>query len=875
MIIAGVILTVTWFSNRGPAWLSSQEVLDKGLIPQAGKILEMSLRYNPGGQKITIDDVVVKNGYTGPAEPAAGDYTIKVFNTENKVLNELTFNVPAPDSHAKEDSPSHEEVGFVETMDWLSGAAKMEIIDSQGVSVASKTLENIRAIDNKPQFELLQQGKANTYQEIYSSVTNAIKRASAPSIALAAGDGYLDIVFVGDRYPGQPAFERDIGIFTSQMGEIEPFKSRKEQIRIWHIGIFNGGYCNFVPGDSFPDCDRNRPVQDANTAAVPSDKIVTLINNDGSLSSSAFGGMSVPKAKCCAEVINWRPQNSVADSAVTFVHEMGHLISMLADEYEVTASEFLNSGNCYEGSSIPNPAWRDLVAEKDYRQRCGRSSFYRPYEISIMDNTYTTKYFNAPSQVILNRDIDTFTGPFVNASLPNVSISSPTNGQTVSGTVNIAASAADDLGITRVNFLVDGELYHTEYASSSPSSPAYDFTWDSAEYEDGTYELEVRAYDVSSTNNFGSAKVTVVIGEGGSGGGGGGGGGGGDANAGNNIPVLVAGGSKQGSKTVEVAPGTYYINELPLPGWTPVSASCVDEDGADAGSIGTDEVSGVQVADGKVTTCTFENKQAAKGKLKIIKKTIGADDTFQFHVDGPTLWDPELTTQNGEWIEDQEVIASVPTQGPGSAQITYTGTYTIDEIVPDGWEFTSVACSNSSGPTGQQVQNTSSISDIVVMGGEGQITTCTFENKKEEKGQLQIVKETTAGDGKFEYFFGFPYEKVMVETKNSKGQTEKISLPPADDYNIIEYLPEFWTIDSAVCKLEDGTETGQGIKPSDGGSTKGSDGDESSTEPGVENVTIELGKTTTCTFTNSVYLPAEGTTEGSTFKVKVPLFPER
>ncbi|HEX7456248.1 MAG TPA: Ig-like domain-containing protein, partial [Candidatus Nanoarchaeia archaeon] len=87
---------------------------------------------------------------------------------------------------------------------------------------------------------------------------------------------------------------------------------------------------------------------------------------------------------------------------------------------------------------------------------------------------------------------------------PTVSITSPTNGATVSGTVNITASAADDVGVTRVEFYVDGSLKSTD--TSSP----YSYSWDSTTVIDGSHALSAKAYDAA--NKVGtSPTVTVTV----------------------------------------------------------------------------------------------------------------------------------------------------------------------------------------------------------------------------------------------------------------------------------------------------------------------------------------------------------------------------
>ena len=96
---------------------------------------------------------------------------------------------------------------------------------------------------------------------------------------------------------------------------------------------------------------------------------------------------------------------------------------------------------------------------------------------------------------------------------PTVSIGSPADGATVSGTVAVTATASDNVGVTRVEVLVDGAL-----AGSDATAP-YAVAIDSTARANGAHTLSARAFDAA--NNAGtSAPVTVTVQNGGGGGGG-------------------------------------------------------------------------------------------------------------------------------------------------------------------------------------------------------------------------------------------------------------------------------------------------------------------------------------------------------------------
>lgn len=85
---------------------------------------------------------------------------------------------------------------------------------------------------------------------------------------------------------------------------------------------------------------------------------------------------------------------------------------------------------------------------------------------------------------------------------PTVSISSPTAGQTISGTVNISANAADNVAVLSVSIFIDGV-----FAGLSSSSP-YSYSWDSTQYPNGSHIISAKALD--SSNNLGESTTITV-----------------------------------------------------------------------------------------------------------------------------------------------------------------------------------------------------------------------------------------------------------------------------------------------------------------------------------------------------------------------------
>jgi thermitase len=87
---------------------------------------------------------------------------------------------------------------------------------------------------------------------------------------------------------------------------------------------------------------------------------------------------------------------------------------------------------------------------------------------------------------------------------PTVSITSPTGGR-VSGVVPVDINSSDNVGVTRADFYVNGQLV------ASDSLAPFAFAWDTAGKADGSYTLSVQAFDAAG-NRGTSPSVAVTLG---------------------------------------------------------------------------------------------------------------------------------------------------------------------------------------------------------------------------------------------------------------------------------------------------------------------------------------------------------------------------
>ena len=112
--------------------------------------------------------------------------------------------------------------------------------------------------------------------------------------------------------------------------------------------------------------------------------------------------------------------------------------------------------------------------------------------------------FMTPDQQIHTLDLSNLGPAPADATAPTTAITSPAGGATVSGSVNIAASASDNVGVTRVELWLDGAL-----AATDTSAP-YSFTWNTTASANASHTLQAKSYDAAGNVGL-SAVVTVTV----------------------------------------------------------------------------------------------------------------------------------------------------------------------------------------------------------------------------------------------------------------------------------------------------------------------------------------------------------------------------
>ncbi len=117
--------------------------------------------------------------------------------------------------------------------------------------------------------------------------------------------------------------------------------------------------------------------------------------------------------------------------------------------------------------------------------------------------TYTVSAYDAAGNTSAVSSAANATTPTSDTTPPTVSITAPAANATVSGTTTISANASDNIGVARVDFLVDNVV------KSSDTTAPYSYSWSIAGVTAGAHTLKATAYDAAGNSTGASISVTV------------------------------------------------------------------------------------------------------------------------------------------------------------------------------------------------------------------------------------------------------------------------------------------------------------------------------------------------------------------------------
>jgi Big-like domain-containing protein len=119
--------------------------------------------------------------------------------------------------------------------------------------------------------------------------------------------------------------------------------------------------------------------------------------------------------------------------------------------------------------------------------------------VAVARTTLGLTFTSNPVTVTVNN------APPPDTTPPNVTIASPANGATVSGTITISANASDNVGVAGVRFHLDGASLGAE-----DTSAPYAGSWNTAGVANGSHTLTAIARDAAG-NTRTSVPVTVTV----------------------------------------------------------------------------------------------------------------------------------------------------------------------------------------------------------------------------------------------------------------------------------------------------------------------------------------------------------------------------
>ena len=95
--------------------------------------------------------------------------------------------------------------------------------------------------------------------------------------------------------------------------------------------------------------------------------------------------------------------------------------------------------------------------------------------------------------------------PPPDTTAPNVTMTSPAAGATVSGTLTVSANASDNVAVSAVQFLLDGAPLGAE-----DTTAPFSVSWNSTSTPNGVHQLSARARD-AATNQTTASAVSVTV----------------------------------------------------------------------------------------------------------------------------------------------------------------------------------------------------------------------------------------------------------------------------------------------------------------------------------------------------------------------------
>jgi len=118
--------------------------------------------------------------------------------------------------------------------------------------------------------------------------------------------------------------------------------------------------------------------------------------------------------------------------------------------------------------------------------------------------TYTVRAYDAAGNQSTDSNSVSATTQVPDTTAPTINLTAPLDGATVQGSVNVAATASDNVAVASVAFSVDGVQQGT-----NDSTAPYETTLDTTKLVNGLHTIQATAYDTSGNSATSQATITV------------------------------------------------------------------------------------------------------------------------------------------------------------------------------------------------------------------------------------------------------------------------------------------------------------------------------------------------------------------------------
>jgi len=153
------------------------------------------------------------------------------------------------------------------------------------------------------------------------------------------------------------------------------------------------------------------------------------------------------------------------------------------------------------GVEVSNKAISGSIVNSTGVLRIGGNGVWGEYFSGLIDEVRIFNRASTPAEI--QSDMSTPVGT-PDTTPPTVTMTAPANGSTVTGAATVSATAADNIGVAGVQFLLDG----APLGSEDTVAP-YSISWNSSTAANGSHTLSARARDAAG-NSTTSAVVSVT-----------------------------------------------------------------------------------------------------------------------------------------------------------------------------------------------------------------------------------------------------------------------------------------------------------------------------------------------------------------------------